>query len=112
MFKAGDYNSLGELLSPLLPPTGILMHLKICSQCKEFGNSDILQYTLFPQINACSDFTFLKNTEYHKEATQCLTTLAKFFKTTFYPITSNFGQFALLFSGYESLIAAYFYEEN
>ena len=112
LFQTGDYNSLGDLLSPLLPHVGILMHLKICSQYSEFGNSDLLQYTLLPQINTCSDFTFLKNTPYNREATQCLTTLGKFFKTNQYQITNNFAQFALTFEGYECLIVAYSYEDN
>ena len=64
MFKLGDLKSLEKLLAPLLPHASILMHLKICSKHADFGNSDLLQYTLVPQLNDCSDFDFLKNTEY------------------------------------------------
>jgi hypothetical protein len=42
LFQIGDYNSIEKLLAPLLPPAGILMHLKICSECREFGSSDLL----------------------------------------------------------------------
>ena len=78
------------MMSPLLPPIGILMHLKICSSHPQFANCDILQYTLVPHLNACNDLSFLKNSPYTGQALKCLETLDKYFKSDFYQITSNF----------------------
>jgi len=100
------------MLDPLLPPIGILMHLKMCSIQPQFANSDILQYTLLPHLNACNDISFLKNSPHSAEAALCLDTLNKYFKSDFHQISSNFAQFALYFAGYECLNTAYEYDAN
>jgi hypothetical protein len=63
----------------------------MCSLHAPFAKSDILQYTLLPHLNACSDFSFLKNSPQSAEAAQCLETLEKYFKSDFHQITSNFA---------------------
>jgi hypothetical protein len=67
-----------------------MLHLKVCSTLSEFANSEVLIYTLLPQLNDCTDYGFLKNCNLEKEAAQCLSTLAKFFKVKKPSITSNF----------------------
>jgi hypothetical protein len=112
MFKLGELKALEKLLAPLLPHASILMHLKICNKHADFANSDLLQYTLVPQLNDCSDFYFLKNTEFQKEAGQVLSNLAKCFNSVFYQLTSNFFKFALLFGGYDCVKAASQWDDN
>jgi hypothetical protein len=112
MIKDNNFRSLEKLFASLLAHDSILMHFKICSKYPDFANNEILQYTLVPQLNTCSDFDFLKNTTLNVEASNCLSTLAKCFNSVFYPITANFVRFALLFQGYDCINAAFKYEDN
>jgi hypothetical protein len=80
-----------------------MLHLKSCYSCSEFGSSGILQYTLLPKLNICTDLTFLNNCGLGKEALTCLTALAKVIHANQLTITSSFVVFALMFGGYHCL---------
>ena len=66
MFKKGEENEILKVLSPLLPSACIMLHLKVCLQVAEFGDSEILQFTLLPKLNACTDYIFLQNSNLDK----------------------------------------------
>ena len=48
-----------KCLNPCNQLWGILLHLKIVSDNIEFADSEMLQYTLLPQLNNCTDLGFL-----------------------------------------------------
>ena len=52
------------------------------------------------------------NFGHHEEAERCLATLARCFNSVFYLVTGNFIKFALLFAGYDCVIAAFTYDDN
>jgi hypothetical protein len=107
-----DQNSLHKMLEALPPAVGILLHLKIVSENGDFASSEMLQYTLLPQFNDCTDCSFLQECALVKEATQCLTTLSKFIKANDLDVTSNFTTFALTVGCYECISAAYISKKN
>jgi hypothetical protein len=51
--------------------------LKVCKEYDDFCNSEVLEYTLLPQINICEDYAFLENVKLEEQIKKCLNTLSK-----------------------------------
>jgi len=66
--KANHQQQLLSHCKSFLPNIGILLHLKVCCQYSDFANHEVLQYTLLPQLDECTDFSFLEGLELKSEA--------------------------------------------